>query len=145
MKLKRTVPFVILCLVSLFSFAQIKTSYPVVEKGTPGRAQTISGQKSALVIHVAGGKNAKYSAEQYAKMLQYMFKSSKHTSTPTDISVLYEESDRNHTLALVSSNGRSFDRNGGEYKKGDGVYFINDIVADIEKITAHHAAKKRNK
>lgn len=120
----------------------LNNNEPILKEGHSGQARTISGKKSALVIHVSGGKNAKYSAEKYAKMLQIMFKDSKRTKNPTDISVLYEESNRNNTLAIVYSNGRKYDRNGGQYLDGDGVYPINEIVADIDKITKHHAAKK---
>ena len=116
---------------------------PVLEEGHSGRAQTISGKKSALVIHVSGGKNAKYSAEKYAKMLQIMFKDSKRTKNPTDISVVYEESNRANTYAMVFSNGRRYVRSGGEYATGNKVYPINEIVADINNITAHHASNKK--
>ncbi len=121
----------------------LNNNEPVLKEGHSGQAQTISGKKSALVIHVSGGKNAKYSAEKYAKMLQIMFKDSKRTKNPTDISVLYEESNRNNTLAIVYSNGRKYDRNGGQYLDGDGVYPINEIVADINNITTHHAVKTK--
>ena len=120
----------------------LNNNEPVLKEGHSGQAQTISIKKSALVIHVSGGKNAKYSAEKYAKMLQIMFKDSKRTKNPTDISVVYEESNRNNTLAIVYSNGRKYDRNGGQYLDGDGVYPINEIVKDINNITTHHAAKK---
>ena len=146
MKFKRTVPFVILCLMSLFSFAQIKTSHPFIFEGHSGEARAVSGLNSALVVYIAGGKNAKYSAEKYAKMLIIMFKDPKRTKNPTNISVVYEEKEhRNNTFAIVYSIGRSYDKNGGKYARGDDIYYINDIVADIDKITAHHAAKKRNK
>ena len=120
----------------------VDNNEPVLKEGHSGQAQSISGKKSALVIHVSGGKNAKYSAEKYAKMLQIMFKDSKRTKNPTDISVVYEESNRNNTFAIVYSNGYKYDKNGGEYVKGDGVYPINEIVKDINNITTHHAAKK---
>lgn len=115
---------------------------PVLKEGHSGQAQTISIKKSALVIHISGGTNAKYSAEQYGKMLQIMFKDPKRTKNPTNISVLFEESDRKGTKLMVFSNGRKYDRNGGNYKLGDGVYPVNEIVDDIAKITAHHAGKK---
>lgn len=118
------------------------THTPVIKTGHAGDAQTISGQKSALVIYISGGTQAKYSAEKYAKMLQIMFKDNKRTPNPTDISVVYGESKRTHTMASVYSNGKTYDKNGGEYQKGDGVYFINDVVADIDDITAHHAIQK---
>jgi hypothetical protein len=120
----------------------LNNNEPVLKEGHSGQAQTISIKKSALVIHVSGGKNAKYSAEKYAKMLQVMFKDSKRTKNPTDISFVYEESNRANTYAMVFSNGRRYDKNGGEYVKGDSVYPINEIVADINNITTHHVANK---
>ena len=67
----------------------IDNNEPVLKEGHAGHAQTISIKKSALVIHVSGGKNAKYSAEKYAKMLQIMFKDPKRTKNPTTICLFY--------------------------------------------------------
>ena len=65
---------------------------PVIKAGGAGDASGYSGKNSALVIYISGGqKDDRYTAEQYARMLQVMFKDSKRTDYPTDISVFFDE------------------------------------------------------
>ena len=115
---------------------------PIIKMGHGGDAETLSGKNSALVLYISGGTKDKYSAEQYAKMLQVMFKDAKRTNYPTDISVVYQESQKDRvTLGSAYINGRRHDKNGGDYKDGDGILTPAQIVKLIPVLTAEHAKK----
>ena len=116
---------------------------PVILEGNGGEAQTLSGKNSALVIYLSGGEaEEKYTAEQYAKMLQVMFKDDKRTSFPANVSVVYQESGKERpTVGSVFINGRRYDKNGGEYAKGDGVLTPSQMVQLIPTITSDYATK----
>ena len=115
----------------------------LIKPGSPGEARTVSIQKKALVLHISGGKGEKYSALQYAQMLQIMFADSTRTKHPVTVSILYEESgEERATGAFAILSGRKYDRNGGEYNPGDGVYHPAELVKDIPKITKAYFDKK---
>lgn len=112
----------------------------ILKKGSSGEARTVSMKYNALVLHVSGGTKDKYSAEAYAKMLQIMFNDPKRTDYPTKISVLFEESgDDLPTGVFAFINGYKFDKNGGGYYSGDGVFTAAEIVKWIPQITKQHA------
>lgn len=116
---------------------------PVIKTGGAGDARTLSIKNSALVIHISGGqKDDRFTAEQYARMLQAMFKDPKRTEYPTDISVVYDEDggDR-HTLGSIYINGYTYDKNGGKYEEGDGVFHPTQMVKLIPVITKQYAEK----
>ena len=111
-----------------------------VQKGTGGVARKISYLKPELVLHVSGGVDPKYSAEDYAKMLRIMFNDPKRTNFPTEIVVLYEESSEQRKTGVGAFiKGKKFDKNGGEYEGGDGVFTPVEIVGYIPQITEAHA------
>lgn len=116
---------------------------PVIKAGGAGDAQTLSIKNSALVIHISGGqKDDRFTAEQYARMLQAMFKDPKRTEYPTDISVVYDEDggDR-HTFGTIYINGSAYDKNGGKYEDGDGVFHPTQMVKLIPAVTKQYAEK----
>ncbi|WP_442267636.1 hypothetical protein ACSIGC_08185 [Tenacibaculum sp. ZS6-P6] len=115
---------------------------PIIKVGHGGDAETLSIKNSALVLYISGGTKDKYSAEQYAKMLQTMFKDAKRTNYPTDISIVYQESQKDRvTLGSAYINGRTYDKNGGDYKDGDGILTPAQMVKLIPVLTAEHAKK----
>lgn len=116
---------------------------PVIKAGNAGGASNYSGANSALVIHLSGGqKDDRYTAEQYAHMLQAMFKDSKRTDYPTEISVFFdEEGGDRHTFGKIFINGYTYDKNGGKYEDGDGVLHPTQMVKLIPVITKQYAEK----
>ena len=116
---------------------------PVIKAGGAGDASGYSGKNSALVIYISGGqKDDRYTAEQYARMLQVMFKDSKRTDYPTDISVFFDEEggDRS-TFGKIYINGRTYDKNGGKYEDGDGIFHPTQMVKLIPVVTKLFAEK----
>lgn len=115
-----------------------------IRKGNPGEARTVSGKKQALVLHISGGKGEKYSALQYAQMLQIMFVDSARTKYPIKPYVLYEESGQGRATVMgVYMRGHKFDKNGGEYERGDGVFYPAEVLEYIPKITKSFSESKR--
>ncbi|WP_268123931.1 hypothetical protein [Roseivirga pacifica] len=122
---------------------EMRSYTPVIKTGGAGEARVLSGKNSALVIHISGGqKDDRYTAEQYARMLQVMFRDPKRTEFPTDISVVYDEDggDR-HTFGSIYTNGYTYDKNGGAYQDGDGVLHPTQMVKLIPVLTKIHAEK----
>ena len=118
---------------SLFAQGQNES---FIREGDPGEAQTLSGKKSALVLHISGGNGEKYSALQYAQMLQIMFNDSTRTKHPIKPYVVYEESGQDRsTGAMAYIKGRRFDKNGGVYEQGDSIFLPVEIVKYIPIIT----------
>lgn len=109
-------------------------------EGSSGEARALSAKHNLLVLHVSGGTQDKYSAEQYAKMFQIMFNDPERTRYTTKISVIYEESgDDLPTGVYAFINGQTFDKNGGIYVTGDGVFTAPEIVKWIPKITKEYS------
>lgn len=118
----------------------VKKVDPVFEEGTSGAARNVSFRNPAIVLFISGGKDPKYSAEDYGKMFQAMFKDSKYTKLPADIYVRYEESGKDRpTMASVFLGGTIYDKNGGKYEGGDGVFTPMQLIPHIENITKQHA------
>ena len=86
-----------------------------VRIGTSSEARDYSlDNGDVLVLHIAGGKNEKYTAEQYGNMLVRMFKDTKRTKYPTDIIVFYDkEVQYNYAGVRSLSGAESYDENGG--------------------------------
>ena len=123
---------------------QVSTN-TVIEQGTSGEARRVSGKNQSLVLHISGGAKDKYSAEQYARMLKAMFNDPQRTKFPTDISVLYSESGKDRPTGVYAFvHGHTFDKNGGGYFAGDGVFTTAEIVQWIPKITEQYDRTKKN-
>ena len=147
-KVKGSIIFRIILIATVLLFAlpkeiqaqSIPKSEEQIKKGTSGEARALSAKHNLLVLHVSGGTQDKYSAEQYAKMFQIMFNDPERTSYATKVSVLYEESgDDLPTGVYAFINGQTFDKNGGIYAPGDGVFTAPEIVDWIPKITEEYS------
>lgn len=113
-----------------------------ISEGTVGEAMRSSAKNEKLVIHVSGGTQDKYKAEQYAQMFKVMFNDPKRTKFPTEVSVLFTESGKDRPTGVYAFlNGMTFDKNGGGYFDGDGVFTAPEIVQWIPKITEQYATK----
>lgn len=114
---------------------------PVIREGHGGQAMGFSADNKVIAIHISGGnKGEKYTAEQYAKMLNVMFKDTARTEYPTEVYFFYEESGEDRpTGAIAFMSGRRHDWNGGEYKVGDEVIRPIHMVAKISEITKRYA------
>ncbi|WP_442267628.1 hypothetical protein ACSIGC_08145 [Tenacibaculum sp. ZS6-P6] len=111
-----------------------------IRKGKSSDAHLLSAKINAIVIHVSGGQDKKYSAEDYAKMFRIMFKDKKRTQYPTDIYVYYEESSSNRrTLISAYLQGKYYDKSGGEYEGGDGVFSPKQLLDHIPILTKRFA------
>lgn len=117
----------------------------VIRQGTSGDVQRIARQNQALVLHISGGSlGEKYTPERYAQMLQRMFNDPKYAGeNTTEISVLFEESDREGaTLGFASIIGPKYDKNSGKYEDGDGIMHPTEIVKHIREITQQYKDAK---
>ncbi|MBI1183570.1 hypothetical protein GC194_04830 [bacterium] len=79
-----------------------------VQQGTPFDAETASGGAKIIALHISGGlQNGGYAAEQYAIMLEAMFKDTDYVDHPTQIVVFWEETGKDRsTVMSVEINGR---------------------------------------
>ena len=134
--MKRLVFFLIVALAFNTNLTAQGQNENMIREGNPGEAQTLSIKQKALVLHISGGKGEKYTALQYGQMLQIMFNDSTRSKHPVKPYVLYEESRQDRsTGAIAYLKGRSFDKNGGEYERGDGIFLPLEIVKYISVIT----------
>ena len=141
--MRHIISIIIYVVFSTVLYAQAQDS--MIREGNPGEARTVSGKNQALVLHISGGeKGEKYSALQYAQMLQIMFNDSTRTKHPIKPYVLYEESGQDRATVMgVYLLGQKFDKNGGQYESGDGVFYPAEVVRFIPVITKTYADKKR--
>lgn len=113
---------------------------PAIAEGTSGQAADISALTPSIVLYISGGQDPKYSAEDYAKMFLVMFKDVNRTDFPSDIYVRYEESGQaRQTSVSANINRRSFDKNGGIYENGDGIFTPAELLKYIPQITEQNA------
>ncbi|MGH1384305.1 hypothetical protein [Kordia sp.] len=88
---------------------------PPVREGGYGAAVTYSVKNNALVLFILGGKGKKnepekYTAKEYAQLLQAGFKNPKYTNYPTETVVFYQESDElGPTVTRVFINGLRYE------------------------------------
>ncbi|MEQ8470027.1 MAG: hypothetical protein RIC35_02525 [Marinoscillum sp.] len=113
---------------------------PFIAEGTSGQARDLSALSSSIVLYISGGQDPKYSAEDYAKMFRVMFNDPNRTDYPSNIYVRFEESGEARQTAVKAYVGRkSFDKNGGEYESGDGVFTPAEVLSFIPQITEQNA------
>lgn len=94
-------------------------SEPSVREGGYGDAIGYASKHNLLVLFIYGGKGKKdepekYSAKEYAELLQEGFKNPKYTNFPTETVVFYQESgEYGPTVARVLINGKDYKTENG--------------------------------
>lgn len=123
----------------LTEFYAKKYDFTILSEGSSWKARNISLRQSAISLHISGGKSSKYTAKEYATMLRSMFNDKTRTTYPSEIFVRYEESNKERQSGvLVFINGKVYDKNGGTYEFGDGIFTPEQLVKYIEKISKNY-------
>lgn len=92
---------------------------PAIREGHFGQARTHSGQNNMMVVYISGAKGTdenpeKYTAKQYAEILQKAFANPKYTDNPADIVVFYRETEQDRvSTASVLINGEKYKTKSG--------------------------------
>ncbi|PTX58565.1 hypothetical protein C8N46_11356 [Kordia periserrulae] len=113
------VAFVFLCVATNIQAQEKDPLNPPVREGGYGDAVTCSGKNKALVLFILGGKGKKeepekYTASEYAKLLQAGFKNPKYTNYPTETVVYYRETNKyGPTVARIIINGLRYETDSG--------------------------------
>lgn len=85
-----------------------------VRKGDYMDALRLSFQEKLLVVCISGGKGKpgtpeKFTAQQYATLMEQIFKNPKYSTYPTQIAVIHKETeDKGVTIARVMINGEDY-------------------------------------